>query len=1063
MLKILLIVLAIGITSFGKGQQRWITGKILSETNEPVIGANISVGHSMESTISDSLGNFHLQAIDKDLTLYISHIGFESQSFNVVRSQNTFEIYLRKDETLLKDVVVSTGYQNVSKDRSTGSYTLVNNNLFNRSTSTDVLSRLENVTSGLLFDRRSNGEPILTIRGRSTILSNAAPLIVVDNFPYEGNINNLNPNDIEKVTILKDAASASIWGARAGNGVIVITTKKGSPNQPLKIIFNSNFSIGNKPDLYANRDFLNSRDFIEVEQKLFSQDYYKWQEREKGQTLSPVVQLLIAERDGKISSDEAKNRIDELKGIDVRKDILKYYYQKSLNRQYSLSLSGGQEQFRYYFSGSLDQNRDNLVRNSLNRFTINSSTTYLPVKSLEISTGIAYVNSIQKQNNTGPSQINSGGGKQLYPYATFADSQRNPLSIERNYNSYYIGQAIESGFLNWYYKPLEDLHNTNNTLNTENIRIKASAKYHVFDWINIESIYQYERQSLITKNLQNEKLYYVRNLINQYAYEEGDDIKFIVPRGSIFDQSTSSLVSKAGRAQMNVNKNWYLKHEVSALAGVEVREVNTTGFSSRLYGYNNDLATFTPVDLKNRYPVNPYGYSDKIPSFASVMELTDRNVSYYANAAYTYKQRYIISGSARKDASNLFGVKANQKWVPLWSAGIAWIASSEKNYPFALWLPYLKFRATTGYNGNINKSLTAYTTASYSTNFNTGLTQLQILTPPNPQLRWEKINILNFGIDFQTKNDLLSGSIEYYRKNGDDLIGNSPLDPTAGYNVAGRTNFTGNNANIKGYGIDLQLTFRKKINKIEWTSNLLFSYTTEKVTHFEYEGILSSYLSNFPSPVVGKPRFGIYSFKSATLNPGSGAPQIYLAGKVTQDYATVIYTATLDDLVYNGPALPTTFGSWRNNFSFSGFSIGMNISYKFGYYFRRSSINYFGLFDKWAGNIDFENRWKKPGDESITSIPSMPSIPNSSREFVYSSSSSLVERGDHIRFQDVNLSYKFEKSKNKWLPFSAVSVYGYLNNLGILWSANNYDIDPDFVFQPYPPSKTYSLGISVQF
>ena len=174
--------------------------------------------------------------------------------------------------------------------------------------------------------------------------------------------------------------------------------------------------------------------------------------------------------------------------------------------------------------------------------------------------------------------------------------------------------------------------------------------------------------------------------------------------------------------------------------------------------------------------------------------------------------------------------------------GLAWITSTEKWYPFASWLPYLKIRATTGYNGNVNKSLTAYTTGSYSTNYYTGLQQLQILTPPNANLQWEKIHIVNLGIDFQTKNNLLSGSLEYYQKKGIDLIGSAPIDPTAGFNVAGRTNFTGNNADMKGHGFDVQLALNERFGKLKWTSDLLFSYTTDKVTRYEYKSTVYDYL-----------------------------------------------------------------------------------------------------------------------------------------------------------------------------------------------------------------------------
>ncbi|MGN6268172.1 MAG: SusC/RagA family TonB-linked outer membrane protein [Ginsengibacter sp.] len=1049
--------------SAGFTQQRTVAGIISTESGKPISGATISVKEYNEFAVSDTAGIFVLMVPAKAVIVHVTHIGFVAQTFTVGKSQNDIQVYLKQDESVLQNVIVSTGYENIPKERATGSFTSINNALLNRNVSTDVLSHLENVSNGLLFDHRNNGQPVLSIRGQSTILSNAAPLIVVDNFPYEGDINNLNPNDIENVTILKDAAAASIWGSRAGNGVIVITTKKGPRSQPLQLELNSNITIGDKSNLYYNRNFLNSPDFIDVEKMLFNKGYYSWQEGYADQTLSPVVQLLIAKRDGKITPDDAEARINALKQIDVRKDISKYFYQESVNQQYALSLSGGQPKLSYFFSGGFDNNKDNLVRNGLSRVTLHSATTYHPVTPLDINIGITYTNHTQKENNTGAAQINSGGGKGLYPYARIADASGKALPVIRDYSSDYVAAADSNGLMDWNYRPLQDLRNADYTFNTEDTRLNTGITYHFKKWLKLEALYQYEHQILTVNNLQNVEMYYVRNLINQFAWNDGSGVNFAIPKGGILDHAVTSTVSHSGRLQLNIDKSWGSKNEITALAGAEMRQAIVSGLGARLYGYDDDLATAVPVNLKDQLPVNPYGYTQQIPSNALITGLTDRNISYFANASYSYNKKYILTASARKDESNLFGVNANQKGVPLWSAGIAWIASSEKIYPFASWLPYVKVRITNGVNGNVNKSLTAYTTASYSTDYYAGLPQLQILTPPNADLSWEKIHVINLGIDFESNNNVLSGSLEYYHKKGMNLIGNAPLDPTAGFNVAGRTNFTGNNADMKGHGFDVQLALNERFGTIKWTSVFLFNYTTDKITKFDYQSTVYDYLSDYPSPMVGKPRFGIYSFKWAGLDPATGDPQVYIGKSVTKDYATISYEATPADLAYNGPSLPPYFGSWRNTFSISGVSIGCNITYKLGYYFKRSSINYVSLFDHWAGNVDFKNRWQQPGDEKTTQVPSMPASPDNSRDLVYSNSSVLVEKGDHIRLQDINLSYRFNKANNHWLPFNSLSVYGYINNIGILWRANHYNIDPDYIFQPYPPSKTYSIGISIQF
>src|SRR5690606_35119719 len=208
---------------------------------------------------------------------------------------------LETDASVLDEVVVNTGYYSVAKERATGSFTHVSQEMLDRSVGTNILQRLEGVTNGLQFDRNqltgenTSGKPELRVRGLSTIEGNASPLIVVDNFPYENDISTLNPNDILEVTILKDAAAASIWGARAGNGVIVITTKKGTFNQRAKLSYNTNFNFSDKPDLYYNQGFLPSETVMRIQQELFERGVYP----ERPETKIPgYAELLIQRRDG---------------------------------------------------------------------------------------------------------------------------------------------------------------------------------------------------------------------------------------------------------------------------------------------------------------------------------------------------------------------------------------------------------------------------------------------------------------------------------------------------------------------------------------------------------------------------------------------------------------------------------------------------------------------------------------------------------------------------------------------------------------------------------------------
>jgi TonB-linked SusC/RagA family outer membrane protein len=1057
------------LPGYSYGQNPGATrGRIMStETREPLPGATIRIKNGAAVTRSEYDGTFTIEAnVSKD-TLVISYIGYspvEIVLHNV--SSNFIVVGLDVLGRQMKEVVVSTGYQNLPQERATGSFTTVNQALINRRVSTDLISRLEDVTSGLSFDRRADGQPSLTIRGRSTILANSQPLIVVDNFPYDGDINNINPNDVEKVTVLKDAAAASIWGSRAGNGVIVITTKKARLNQPLKIEFNANVTVGEKPNIFNNRNFLNPEDFIEVEKKLFDNGFFDGDlEDPTAPPVSPVVRLLSGARNGTINTNDANAQIDLLKKQDVRNDFNRYFYRKSVSQQYAFNMSGSGYNSTYLFSGGYDRNLENAIGNDNNRITLNAANTFRPLKKLEVSMNMVYTGTNQQNNNPGYTSINSGGGygKNLYPYAKLADGAGNPLSIVKDFSTDFIDNAPANGYLNWQYKPLQDLRTADKTTRQNDIRINSAVRYDINSWLSALLSYQYQRSSLGLREYNSDASYTARNLINLYAQNDGSGtLSFPIPKGGILDQMQSVQSAHSGRAQLSIDRSIGEMHKISAIAGFEARQSKVTGNTYRLFGYNDQILTSQPVNEADYFYISSLDYEDKIPTNYALLSQTDRYLSYFANSSYTYANRYIVSGSIRKDESNLFGVKANQKGVPLWSAGLGWIASNESFLNLS-WLPYLKVRASYGFNGNVIKSVTAFTVAGYDTDPLTGLPFASIKSPPNPNLRWERIKIINLGIDFEAFDRRLSGSLEYYHKDGLDLIGDSPLDPTTGFFIADKFSYRGNNAAIKGNGFDVNLNSVNMSGKFGWKTHYLFSYANSVVTHYDYQQAASSYSVFNPPPLEGRPQYSIYSFRSAGLNPENGNPRVMYKGVASEDYTGYLNSLTAKDLVYNGPALPPYFGAIRNTITWKDFEASFNITYKFGYYFRKSSINYSGLYYSWQGNSDFEKRWQKLGDEAHTVVPSMPEVANTNRDRVYLNSDALVEKGDNIRLQDISLSYNLSKLKFKKLPFAQLQIYAYANNVAILWRANHDHLDPDFSSAVYPPSKTFSLGLRANF
>ncbi|MGJ1501361.1 SusC/RagA family TonB-linked outer membrane protein [Sphingobacterium multivorum] len=1045
-----------------------LTGLVLGDDGRPLRGASVRVKGTEMAAMSDAEGRFSIAGVANDVVLSVSYIGYQSREISA--QGNDMIIRLTFLSSVIDEVsVVSTGYQTLPKERVTGSFVQLDNAILNRRVSTGILDRIEDIVPGLLFSKNNSNlnfyssQSPITIRGQSTIMGNANPLIVVDNFPYDGDINSINPNDVETITVLKDAAAASIWGSRAGNGVIVISTKKGALEQPVRVSFNSNITVGGKSDLFYQPQ-MTSADFIDVEKMLFSQGYYTpFETSGAGQALTPVVELLIAKRDKVISEQEADEAIESYKNYDTRNDLKKYALRNSLSQQYALSLSGGGRQNSYYLSAGYDKNLANVKGGGYDRVSLTARNSISLLK--------------DKLNFTGTFSLSSGetsaalelygasfqnGGLPYYPYARIADDSGGPLSVVRDFRSAFIKEAPSRGFIDWEYRPLDEINLNNNKNRLTEYRINTSAKYQIIPQLNAELLYQYTGASRESRNLQNEDSYFARNMVNRFTQVNGNVLSYPVPKGGILDIGNLDRNVHNFRAQLNYQQVINNDHEIAGIAGYEISDTRVVNNQNRLYGYNPTNALNKPVDYITSFPMSTssFGSTERIPFVDKETDLTDRYISYYSNGSYTYKKRYILSASARLDRSNIFGVKTNQKGVPLYSTGLSWIISNENFYKID-WLTYLKLRATFGYSGNVYNKLSAYTTATpstfYSANANTGLTYATIVNPPNPELKWERVRVVNFGLDFSLLDHRISGSFDYYLKNGMDLIGTTEFDSTKGIKT-----FTGNNANTEGKGFDLSLSTKNVVSGLKWNTSLLLSYNRTLVSRFEQKLRGDDYITGYGQPLVGRPLLGIYSYQSVGLDPADGNPRGYLNGEVSSDYLNIRSSATSENIKYHGSATPLLYGSIRNDFQYKNISLSVGLSYRLDYYFRKNSINYSDVLQGFGGHGDYAGRWKVPGDETLTFIPAMPADINIDRDVFYKYSDVLVKRADHIRLQDISISYTFDKTHTPRFPLNRLQVYGYIDNIGTIWKNNRFGIDPDYQ-QTGPLPTTFAIGLRADF
>lgn len=1045
-------------------QNRVLTGKVVG-TGEVVLPfANVSLKSSKQYIQCDEKGEFRIAlSLDVD-TLFVSYVGYLPQEMAVRYDSNSLVVVrmISGGGTELQEITISTGYQKLPKERSTGAFESIDKETINRRVSTDILSRLEGV-SGVYFDRRMGGQS-LSVRGRSTIMANESPLIVVDNFPYEGDISNINPNDVESITILKDAAAASIWGVRAGNGVIVITTKKGSYNKKGKVEFTSNLTTVSRPDLFYG-PWMNSTDFIDVEMMLYNMGYYNSTVNDlRRPNVSPVIEILLQRDAKKISPSSAEMQIQNFRSKDVREDFLEHYYRLGVNQQYAFNYSGGLDNYSYLFSAGWDKNRSSEVRDAVQRLSLRSENSIKLFKNVVLELGINYTRFSNQNNNMGIQGVKSGS-KSLYPYASLVDSSGNYAVVPRDYRISYLDGLNEPGLLDWKYRPLEELYLADNSSGRDNIRISTGINYKVVKGVEINTRYQYEAQTGFSKNYYKSDTYTSRNLINRYSQGSGATFKSAVPFGGIVDNSHSSIRSYSLRSQLNFNYEWREKHELNGIVGFEIREKQSSSNGYRVYGYDEENLTYQFVNMAEVLPsYNNLAGATRIPDGILFSSQIFRFTSFFGNLGYLIKGRYNFSLSGRKDASNLFGVESNQKGVPLWSSGVSWNLDREEFYN-SNFFSRLKLRLTYGYNGNVDQTLSALPTLTYNNNaYMTGLYFATLNNPGNPELKWERTSQFNIGIDFHTEKRI-SGSIDYYLKRGKDLIGQSPVDPTTGVMTpAGNFAFKGNVADLKGSGLDFELKTIPVSGILRLHTDLLVNYTINRVTRYRMPlATAASYVSleNYVTPFEGKPVSGVYSFEWAGLDPKTGDPMGFLNGEISKNYSAILNNKA-ETLTFHGSGVPILYSSLRNTLVYGKFSLSANLIGKFGYYYRRSSLNYNSLYNLWSGHSEFSRRWNKPGDENYTNVPSM-IYPNPAvRDSFYNGSSITVEKGDHVRFQDVNLSYQISNNAPTSY-FKSVRLYVYLNNLGIIWRANKSKLDPDFYNGGLPLPFTGSIGFSASF
>ncbi|UIR57333.1 SusC/RagA family TonB-linked outer membrane protein [Sphingobacterium sp. SRCM116780] len=1033
-----------------------------------VMNASIKLKNNTLIVQTDDNGNFEFKSQRDTGTLVLQHLQYHIKEVHFDSYKKFLAIQLDPRENALEEVqVYNTGYYSIPKERATGSYELVDRKQLNQSLSSNLLSRLEGLTGALSFDRRtaitkesSNEQLNLRLRGVSTIMSNAQPLIIVNNFPFDGDIADINPNDVESLVFLKDAASAAIWGAKSGNGVIVIQLKTAKNETARSIQFSYSNRIGGKPDVFNGNRFISSPDFMELEKELFQKSYFK----ENNTTLlSPYVYLLFQHQKGLIDDEILDRQTRLLASTDIRKDASQYLYQNSIAKIANLSLSGGGKSHGYFLSFGYDHSRFALKGNEDVRYSFRAdhSFQFTPKLSAQITTD--YI--IRKERTNAVSMYDQSGivpadKLMIYPYASLINTDGSYQTMPIAFSPFYIHDFMQTTGRDWLFNPLQELELRDQTNTNNALRFLSSLKYKPIDGLTLSLQYNYNLSNGAKQNYYDKNSYYARNLINRYMQLNG---AFIVPDGNIRHAQTDQTVKHTGRFQMDYHKTLVNDLVLTTLIGAELSENKATIEPNQiLYNFNDDtFIGLTALDYTTYFPVRPEG-SARIPvSGSQVFELTDRFISYYGLGSLNWKQRYLLTGSLRWDASNLFGVKTNQKGVPLWSIGTSWLIHRES---FAQSLPFteLKLRATVGENGNINKNASAFPTAAFTIGSMTRLQEALLKTAGNPQLKWERVRTWNLGLDWAVHRNTLGGSIDIFEKDCYDLLGYKNADPTTGINPAvGGVKEMINYGQFQSRGIDINLYWRQvKLGTLFLNADLKISKNWNKVIDYDIKPTtILDYFQYIVPATSGKSRDILYAFPWYGLDAETGSPLVSDGTQLGTTYGSHVSSFDYEKLLQVGNSFPLWNGSFRNEWVYNNISLSFLFTWKGAYQFRRSSVNYQELMEKWNMHTDYHNRWQKKGDELTTNVPSVPTVLDSNRENYYSNSEILIEDGDHIRLQSINLNYRLPLAKKS----IKIEIIAVAENLGMIWRKNKLGIDPEYHLNYYMPPKQFTVGLRTQF
>ena len=1077
-----------------------VSGKVTDVTNHPLEGAAVVVKNDnillSMGTLTDIKGEFRISAKAGEV-IRISYLGMKSREFTVSAEQPFLKVHLEPEIiTLSSTDVVATGYQNLHKEQTTSAYTKIRTDQLNRQLNRTVQEAIEGQIAGVRFTKDPfTGKEVPILRGVGTFSGNVgySPLVVIDNIPTDTPLEDINPKDIESVTVLKDAAATAIYGVRAANGVIVIVTKKGLQNG-LRINVHTDLFYTFKPNM-SRMHYASTSDLIDLETAFYQSkladsngnvddlfaSYGEIGGRQTVRYYSPLFQLYRDQAKGKLSQQEVNSTLNEWRNRDYLRDFKRYVWQPIISKRYNISVESGNNRSQNYASLQYEDTDERIVTEKTRALNLYLKNTYQLTPWLKSTIGVngryTAVDAVAEQvRNLYTDYLKQPRYTRLLgtnPYAGF--------NLVAPINGHILEQiAGNEAFRPYSFNLLESIAQEHQKQYNLSLRPFANLQVSIIKGLQYQSYFQYELNTHNSETFFGEDTYYMRLRHNQLVKQDATTQKFSseLPEGGYYEQEKGQTQHYTFRQQLDFNRTFAEAHNVTALLGFEMRQHYTPRNTKEMqYGYDEQTLSFPTLNWKDLY--NPgvtsylYGRQSLSLSRNQQSETKHRFISFYSTLGYSYHQKYNLTGSVRVDQADMFGADPKYKYRPLWSVGGSWNLHRE-DFFYGNVVNLLKLRLTYGVSGNVDQTTTPFLRGRLLTDVRGAYPSQQYLQfndtdLPNPKLRWEKTETTNLGIDFGMWY-WLSGSIDLYRRYSSDLLVLTELDPTVG---AQRRLI--NNGALLNKGIEVSLNATRELAKdLQLTVRTTFAYnknTIEKVSSkpsnaVEYarnplryykqgDDFNSLYAYRYKETTNGYPIYLDENGNPNTTFDANGVP-------------TIKDIISEDALVRLGTMNPTFNGALSLQLRYKAFELGTMFIYAGGHKLRKDT---YSINQESETHRDITQRWTatNPTDMPRMSFDYPATLRRTANTVntLWQLGDNQVVNADYIKWRNVLFSCYIPKDICEKLRLQEAKITAQLNNL-LTWCAAGDDIDPETYHlnsgrRALPVATAAFFGISFSF